>query len=89
MEEIQYPVDDRCGGEEWGGVTCRYGQQGKGPGEEWSYGSRKEKGGETARGSDSTDCPVPELVDCPPEIDVYTNTDNNEAELTPPGAEVI
>lgn len=43
-------------------LRCQYGQQGKGPGEEWSYGSKKGRGGEKAKERDGMDYPAPELA---------------------------
>lgn len=55
-------------------VTCQYGQQGKGPGEEWSYGSKKGRGG--AKERDGMDYPAPELAYFPSgkNISVHTQT---------------
>lgn len=70
---LMFPREDgelRC-------VTCRYGQQDKGPGEEWSYGSKKGRDGEKAKERDSMDYPAPVLACYPPgmHIDVYTDID--------------
>lgn len=56
-------------------VTCHYGQQGKGPGEEWSYGSKKGRDGEKAKGRDSMDYSAPVLAFYPPEIHINVYTD--------------
>lgn len=57
-------------------VTCRSEQQGKGPGEGWSYGSMKERDGEKAKERDSMDCLAPVLACYPPgiHINVHTHT---------------
>lgn len=50
--------------------TCRYGQQGKGPGEEWSYGSKKGTNGGKVKERDGTDYPAPVLAYYPPGIHI-------------------
>lgn len=51
-------------------LRCRYGQQDKGPGEEWSYGSKKGRDGEKAKERDSMDYPAPVLAYYPP-VDIW------------------
>ena len=60
-----------------GGVlTCRYGRRGKGPGEGWSYGSKRGRGEGRVKESDSMDYPAPGLAYCPPgiHINIYIYT---------------
>lgn len=47
-------------------VTCHFELQGKGPGEEWSYGSKKGRDEEKAKERDSMDCSAPVLACYPP-----------------------
>lgn len=57
-------------------VTCRYGQRGKGPGEEWSYSSKRGRDGEKAKERDSSDYPAPVLAYYPPgiQMNVYRHS---------------
>lgn len=55
-------------------VTCHYGQRGKGPGEEWSYGSKKGRDGEKAKERDSMDYSAPMLAFYPPGININVQT---------------
>lgn len=60
--------------ERGGAFTCHYGQQGKEPGEEWSYGSKKGRDEGRAKERDSMDYPAPVLAYYPPGIHISVDT---------------